>query len=53
MTDQIVQLDVPDATATITLNRPEVLDALNLPMTEGLVAVVEACRDDDRIRAVV
>jgi enoyl-CoA hydratase/carnithine racemase len=40
MTDQVVRLDVSDAVAIITLNRPEVLNALNLSMTEALVGAI-------------
>ncbi len=53
MTDQIVRLDVSDATATITLNRPEVLNALNLSMIEALVKAIQACKDDDNVRALI
>lgn len=53
MTDQLVRLDVSDATATITLNRPEVLNALNLSMTEELVRVIQMCKDDDNVRALI
>lgn len=53
MTDQVVRLDVSDAVAIITLNRPEVLNALNLSMTEALVGAVQVCMDDEKIRAVI
>lgn len=53
MTDRIVRLDVSDAVATITLNRPEVLNALNLPMTEELVRAIQMCKDDDNVRALI
>jgi 2-(1,2-epoxy-1,2-dihydrophenyl)acetyl-CoA isomerase len=53
MTDQLVRLDVSDAIATITLNRPEVLNALNLAMIEALVRVIQACKDDDNVRALI
>lgn len=53
MTDQVVRLHVSDAVAIITLNRPEVLNALNLTMTEALVGAVQVCMDDEKIRAVI
>jgi len=53
MTDQPVRLNVSDAVATITLDRPEVLNALNLSMTEALAGAIQVCKDDDRIRAVI
>ncbi len=53
MTDQVVRLDVSDAIATVTLNRPEVLNALNRPMVEGLVEAIQVCRDDDNTRALI
>ena len=53
MTDQVVRLDVSDAVAIITLNRPEVLNALNLSMTEALVGAIQVCMDDEKIRAVI
>ena len=53
MIDQIVRLDVSGATVTITLNRPEVLNALNLSMIEALVKAIQACKDDDNVRALI
>ncbi len=53
MTDQSVLLDMQDGVATITLNRPEVLNALDLPMAEALVRAIQVCMDDDGIRAVL
>ncbi len=53
MTDQVVRLDVSDAVAIITLNRPEVLNAINLPLIEALVEAVQVCMSDDKIRAVI
>ena len=42
-----------DGVATITLNRPDVLNSLNRPMARSLLAAIEGARDDDAIRAVV
>jgi 2-(1,2-epoxy-1,2-dihydrophenyl)acetyl-CoA isomerase len=53
MTNQIVRLEISDAQATITLNRPEVLNALNLRMMEALTAAIRTCKDDDKIRVVI
>jgi 2-(1,2-epoxy-1,2-dihydrophenyl)acetyl-CoA isomerase len=53
MTDQSVLLDVQDSVATITLNRPEVFNALHLPMAEALVRAIQACMQDDSVRAVI
>ena len=44
---------VDEGVATVTLNRPEVLNALDLPAGEALIEAVQSCRDDDRIRAVI
>jgi 2-(1,2-epoxy-1,2-dihydrophenyl)acetyl-CoA isomerase len=53
MTGQVVRLNVSDAVATVTLNRPEVLNALSFPMTEALAKAIQVCKDDDNIRAVI
>jgi len=53
MRDQTVLLNVEDGVATITLNRPEVLNALDLPMAEALVRAVQACVEDDGVRTVI
>src|SRR5262245_51930892 len=39
--------------ATITLNRPEVRNAINDALTEGVRAAFERARDDAEVRAVV
>jgi 2-(1,2-epoxy-1,2-dihydrophenyl)acetyl-CoA isomerase len=48
-----VALDVTGAVATITLNRPEGMNALTVEVKESLLEAVAAVRDDDRVRAVV
>jgi len=53
MVEQPVLLDVQEGVATITLNRPEVFNALNQPMAEALVRTIQACMDDDGIRALI
>jgi 2-(1,2-epoxy-1,2-dihydrophenyl)acetyl-CoA isomerase len=42
-----------DAVATITLNRPEKLNAFTGTMREDLLGALRACESDDAIRAVV
>tara|TARA_A100001037_G_scaffold305707_1_gene346921 strand:+ start:208 stop:993 length:786 start_codon:yes stop_codon:yes gene_type:complete len=48
-----ILLDKHDAVATLTLNRPDVLNALNREMAVELNAAVQELADDDSIRAVV
>ena len=48
-----VQLDVLDRVATITLNRPERLNAINMAMPGEIRAAVELANDDDRVHAIV
>ena len=40
MTDQTVLLSTTDGVATITLNRPEALNALNLSASEALAKAI-------------
>jgi enoyl-CoA hydratase/carnithine racemase len=42
-----------DGVLLLTLNRPEKLNALNLALTEALVAALDAAEADDAVRAVV
>jgi enoyl-CoA hydratase/carnithine racemase len=42
-----------DHVATITLNRPEVLNAFNQPMLDEFADIWRCCRSDDAIHAVV
>ena len=44
---------VADAVATITLNRPDAMNALSLAMKRELLAALERARDDARVRAVL
>ena len=53
MSEDAVQLTIRGPVATLTLNRPHVLNALDRSLGEGLVAAVEACRDDPAVRAVL
>jgi len=53
MTYETLTLDVADGVATITLNRPEAVNAMNRTMMLDLFAVARRCDADDAIRAVV
>ncbi len=48
-----VELDRIGAVATLTLNRPEVLNALNRDMAVDLLAAIEEVAADDAVRCVV
>lgn len=53
MPAESVLMSVREGVATVTLSRPEVLNALDLPAGEALVRAIRACRDDDAVRAVI
>lgn len=54
MTEQLpVTLEVHDTVATVTLNRPEARNALNLPMCEGLLEIFGKIQRDDTIGVVI
>jgi 2-(1,2-epoxy-1,2-dihydrophenyl)acetyl-CoA isomerase len=50
---QVVLFDLSDGVATITLNRPDRLNALTREVLEGLLDRVTACAEDDRVGCVV
>ena len=50
---ETVLLDVKDRVATVTLNRPERLNAWNAQMASELNEAMIACNDDDEVRVVV
>lgn len=52
MTDQLL-FQVDGAIATITLNRPEKLNAFTDEMIKGYVEALRECRDNDGILAIV
>jgi 2-(1,2-epoxy-1,2-dihydrophenyl)acetyl-CoA isomerase len=52
-TYQTIRLDVANGVATVTLNRPDSLNALNATMRRELLAALKAIRRDDEVRAVV
>jgi enoyl-CoA hydratase/carnithine racemase len=53
MTEDAILLSRDGAVATVTLNRPDKRNALNLPMWHGLTAHFRGIAADDGIRAVV
>jgi 2-(1,2-epoxy-1,2-dihydrophenyl)acetyl-CoA isomerase len=48
-----LRVEIGDGIATVTLNRPEALNALTVPLKEELRAAFEAFADDSDVRAVV
>jgi 2-(1,2-epoxy-1,2-dihydrophenyl)acetyl-CoA isomerase len=53
MTDAPVLLDVADGVATITLNRPQAMNSLDIATKELLLAMVQQVAADDTVRCVV
>jgi 2-(1,2-epoxy-1,2-dihydrophenyl)acetyl-CoA isomerase len=53
MVYETILFDVADSVATITMNRPNEANALNLKMAQELADVAIRCDEDDSIRAVV
>ncbi len=53
MSDEVVLLDVSDAVATITLNRPEARNALSREVLRTLPRIVQECDGRDDVRAVI
>ncbi len=53
MSDDLVLYEQRDATALITLNRPEAMNPLNLPMIEALDSAVIRAERDPAIRVIV
>jgi len=50
---QKVMLDIEDSIATVTLNRPEVLNAMNAEIWQGLVDVANTIRREPEVRVVI
>ena len=48
-----IRQEVADGVATLTLNRPESLNALNSQMRRELLAALKAIGRDDAVRAVI
>jgi 2-(1,2-epoxy-1,2-dihydrophenyl)acetyl-CoA isomerase len=53
MSDAPVLLDVTDGIASVTLNRPQAGNAIDLPMARALVEIAIRCQTDAAIRCVV
>ena len=53
MTYENVLFEIRDGVATITLNRPEKLNAYTTEMGEEVVHALRSVRDDDAVRAVI
>lgn len=53
MTDDVIEKEVADGIATLTLNRPESGNALNKDLVEQLTEVLNAIENDDDVRVVV
>lgn len=53
MTYEAIRYDVADSIATVTLHRPEKLNAVNSTMIRELVEVLERVDADDAVRAVI
>jgi enoyl-CoA hydratase len=53
VSEQVVLYEVADGVATITLDDPDTRNALSAQTLEGLIAGLEAARDDGGVRCVV
>jgi len=53
MSNDAVLYDVKDAIATITMNRPKAMNALNMEVAEGLSGGLKKAADDPDVRCVV
>ncbi|HKZ22677.1 MAG TPA: enoyl-CoA hydratase/isomerase family protein, partial [candidate division Zixibacteria bacterium] len=53
MTYKALLLEIEGPIATITLNRPEHLNALNMDLSKELLEAVLNCSEDKNIRVVV
>ena len=53
MTESPVLLDLADGVATITLNRPDAMNSLDVATKEALVEVVDQVAEDPAVRCVV
>ena len=52
-TDPTIRLEISDAIATITLDRPAALNALTVPMKQELLLALQRAEGDRAVRAVV
>ncbi|MFZ1983939.1 MAG: enoyl-CoA hydratase-related protein, partial [Desulfatitalea sp.] len=51
--NELVLLDLADGVATLTLNRPEVMNSFNVAMVQALGDRLAALRFDSRVRVVI
>jgi len=52
MTDPVI-CEISERIATVTLNRPEKLNAINYAMADALLALLDALESDHRVGAVI
>jgi 2-(1,2-epoxy-1,2-dihydrophenyl)acetyl-CoA isomerase len=52
-TNEAIRVDVIDSVATVTLNRPDSLNALNAQMRGELLAAIKGFARDDAVRSVI
>ena len=50
---QDLTVDIADGVMTVTLDRPDKLNAMNRPMLESVIRAVDLADEDDSVRAVV
>jgi 2-(1,2-epoxy-1,2-dihydrophenyl)acetyl-CoA isomerase len=48
-----VRIEINDGVAVVTLDRPQARNALNVALRDELIAAVRACRDDEKVRALM
>ncbi|MEM7100248.1 MAG: enoyl-CoA hydratase-related protein [Pseudomonadota bacterium] len=53
MSEQVVEYQAADGIATITLNRPESLNAMNNELMGGISTSIDQVREDESVRVVV
>ena len=53
MSKKPILLDIQDKIATITLNRPDRKNAINTDMVNGWVEILDECRDNDSVSAII
>ena len=53
MSFENLQFEVADGVATVTIDRPKALNALNADTLTEMTQVFDACRDDEGVRAVL
>ena len=53
MSDSLVLKSLEDGILTLTVNRPDALNALNRQVIDALAAAIEAAQDQDDVRVLV